>query len=434
MLLALLSVTVLLVLLASVQMRADIGPQPALTDTERAELQQLLLEIAPERPGVASLEDIRLNTPQLNLLSRYVLQLMELESELAMRLTTKAGFLETQLSYQLSDRFMPLYLNIEAHFETSQQQTRIAALKIGHLPIPYFFTEFVTDHIRENYLANSSYASDIQALLESVKQIDLDSEYLRVIVAWDPLLVDRVTQQAQLLFISEKDQQMIQRHYELIRQVVAKIPESRRAISINELMQPLFEAAKNHSLQGSNPIDENRTLFQTLALYVNNENINQLLPDAVAATIPKVKFIEVRLQRRQDLAIHLASMAALTSSTKAEVAEMLSTTKEAYDARYSSGFSFSDITANIAGVALGKLATENVSTAHLLQQRLALLQSEDEYIPQSLSNRDGLSETEFANQYTDRSSTGYLQRIQELEALIYSRPLFMDFPMVDLSL
>jgi len=127
-------------------------------------------------------------------------------------------------------------------------------------------------------------------------------------------------------------------------------------------------------------------------------------------------------------------MAALTSSTKAEVAEMLSTTKEAYDARYSSGFSFSDIAANIAGVALGKLATENVSTAHLLQQRLSLLQDEDEYMPSAQSNRDGLSESEFSAQYTDRSSKGYLSRIEELETLIYSSPLFMVFPMIDLRI
>ena len=57
------------------------------------------------------------------------------------------------------------------------------------------------------------------------------------------------------------------------------------------------------------------TLFQALAVYVNNESIAQLLGEDSAGSIQPAKFIEVRLQRRQDLAQHLVSIAAITAST-----------------------------------------------------------------------------------------------------------------------
>ena len=53
----------------------------------------------------------------------------------------------------------------------------------------------------------------------------------------------------------------------------------------------------------------------------------------MAAEVPRAKFIEVRLQRRQDLAQHVSSIAAISALAGAELAKFLSTTKEAYDAR-----------------------------------------------------------------------------------------------------
>ena len=59
-----------------------------------------------------------------------------------------------------------------------------------------------------------------------------------------------------------------------------------------------------------------------------------------------------------------------------------------------------------------------------MQQRLANLQDESDFMPEVGSNRDGLSESDFTAQYQDRNSEEYQQRLRQIQALINARPLF----------
>ncbi len=145
-----------------------------------------------------------------------------------------------------------------------------------------------------------------------------------------------------------------------------------------------------------------------------------------SSSVTDAKAIEVRLLRRQDLAQHLASVASITASAGADVAAMLSTTKEAYDARYRSGFSFSDLTANTVGVNLASIATKDAATAKRLQARFIEVKDESEYMPTVGNNRDGISESDFTKLYQDRNSEQYLERMNQINELVLGTPLFVD--------
>jgi uncharacterized protein YfiM (DUF2279 family) len=132
----------------------------------------------------------------------------------------------------------------------------------------------------------------------------------------------------------------------------------------------------------------------------------------------------VRIQQRQDLAQHVASSAAIAATAGIDVARILSSVKENYDARYRSGFSFSDLTANRAGMLLGALATSSPENALVLQQRLARLTGDGDYLPFLTNNRDGLTESDFSARYRHENSADYQARLQEIDALLYQLPLF----------
>ena len=117
-------------------------------------------------------------------------------------------------------------------------------------------------------------------------------------------------------------------------------------------------------------------------------------------------------------------MAAITASLGFELAQLVSTTKEAYDARYRSGFSFSDLTANNVGMTMANLATNNVNSALEIQRRLANVEFEEDYMPLVGNNRDGIPEEDFAIIYNDRTSAEYQNRVIEIKEMIHSRPLF----------
>jgi hypothetical protein len=323
---------------------------------------------------------------------------------------------------------MPLFLNLQMEFIGSGNLLKFASLQIGKLKVPEVFLQYALSRIRASLESSNTVYQDFNLLLSRVQQVTVSPDRIDVELVWDPILISNISNHAQQLFISDQDQQRIMDYYRRIGEIAAAIPSDLRAVSLNAFLVPLFTAAVEKSRSGSDPVAENRTLFQALAIYINNENIEQLIGVELAESLPNPKLIEVRLRRRQDLAQHLVAMAAITASAGADLAQMLATTKEAYDARYRSGFSFSDLAANTVGVTMAGHSTRDARSARLMQERLANLQNEADYMPTVGNNRDGLSESDFNAIYQNRSSEEYQQRLSEIQELINARPLFRDLP------
>lgn len=413
-----------IVLLLSIETSPSLVDAQQFSGEELSRIETLLLDSTPQSPSNASRHELQLNSEELNLLLRYAVSVMNLSSNWAARTQLTQDNLHAQLSVRLGEGPLPIYLNVEADFIEDENLLTLDALRIGKIGVPNRFLQFTLQQLRGDLATENIVYQDFSELINSIESVELEPNQMTVSLQWDPNLIGRIGNQAQQLFISEQDRQRIIDYYAIITNIAAAVPTDIRAVSINAFLSPLFVVAQEKTLAGSDPIAENRTAFQTLAIYLNEESIAQLIGEEAAAEIEAAPIIEVRLQRRQDLAQHLVSIAAITASAGADLAQMLSTTKEAYDARYRSGFSFSDLTANSVGVAIAQLATSDSEIARIMQGRLANLQNESDYMPEVGNNRDGLSETDFNAMYTDRSSPQYQERLAEIQTLIESRPLF----------
>ena len=413
-----------IVLLLAVQTEPAVTNAPALTSNEISRVEQLLLKSAPQSPSARSEQNLQLNADELNLLLSYSINMTRLSPEWAAVLTLADNTVNTKLTFQLVDGWIPLYLNFGVNLILNDSLLVLDKLVVGKLQVPNGLLELASTSMRSYLDGENKTYQNFSELIANVDQISVIQDRIYVTLQWDPILISRISEQAQQLFISDEDQQRIMEHYRLISEIAAAIPANLRAVSLNTFLVPMFTAANERSESGSDPIAENRTLFQTLAIYVNRENISQLLGETLAKEMQPAKYIEVRLQRRQDLAQHLVSIAAITASTGADFAQLLSTNKEAYDARYRSGFSFSDLTANTVGVYLASYSTQDPATAIEMQKRLATLQTESDYMPEVGDNRDGLSESDFAAIYSDRNSPEYQRRLADIQALIKTRALF----------
>ena len=413
-----------IVLLLAVQTEPAVTNAPALTSNEISRVEQLLLKSAPQSPSARSEQNLQLNADELNLLLSYSINMTRLSPEWAAVLTLADNTVNTKLTFQLVDGWIPLYLNFGVNLILNDSLLVLDKLVVGKLQVPNGLLELASTSMRSYLDGENKTYQNFSELIANVDQISVIQDRIYVTLQWDPILISRISEQAQQLFISDEDQQRIMEHYRLINEIAAAIPANLRAVSLNTFLVPMFTAANEKSKSGSDPIAENRTLFQTLAIYVNHEDISQLLGETLAKEMQPAKYIEVRLQRRQDLAQHLVSIAAITASTGADFAQLLSTTKEAYDARYRSGFSFSDLTANTVGVYLASYSTQDPATAIEMQKRLSTLQTESDYMPEVGDNRDGISESDFAAIYSDRNSPEYQRRLADIQALIKTRALF----------
>lgn len=414
-------------LLLALQTERKVEVNATLSPDELEQIEQLLLDSAPASTTQASRQNIDFTTAEMDLLVRYGMQLMNLTPAWSSSVTLESEAVTANTSIAMGGANSPLFLNIESVFSPSAEGLVLERLQIGQVNLPGPIRNFAMTSVRNNLLATNVGFQEFDELAGNIDSLRIEEDRLHLTVAWQPDLIDRIASRTRQLFVPESDRQRIIAYYEEIRNIVTTIPTDLRAVSLNTFLVPLFTEAFDQSQSGGDPIAENRALLQALAIYVNNENIQRLLGPEWTEGVAPVNFIEVRLQRRQDLAQHLTSIAATTSSAGAGFAQLLSTTEEAYDARYASGFSFSDLTANTVGVTLGTLATESRESALELQRRVSELENESDYMPSAGNNRDGLSEADFATIYRDRNSPEYEQRILEIQRMIADRPLFQNF-------
>ena len=416
--------TPIIILLLSTETGPIVNSADSLTAEEITRIEQLLIESAPSSPGTPGRQSIDLNVDELNLFLDYGLNLLDLSRAWATQLSLEEGLLQSEVSIEILSDWIPLYLNINSEFVQVENRLQLEKVTVGKLQIPDRLIGIGLAGLRNNITRATPVFEDINQLIANVEKIDISSSQMQVQIYWDPELIVKISYEAQQLFITDDDRIRIIEYYESINAIATTIPTDIRAISLNALLVPLFMEAQERSDNGNDPIDENRSLLQALAIYVSNEDLSQLVGETMAAEVPRAKFIEVRLQRRQDLAQHVTSIAAISALAGAELAKFLSTTKEAYDARYRSGFSFSDLTANTVGVTLANYLTANSASAIEMQRRLSKILIESDYMPEVGNNRDGISETDFNAIYIDRNSTEYNQRLEEIQSLIDARPLF----------
>ncbi len=397
--------------------------RPQLSRAEAVRVEGLLLDSVPRTPGVAGPHEFAWNQEELNLLGRHLLSLSRMSPTLAAEVNLREGELGFEISRALGS-VLPMYVNLRGIITQVEGQPALSGLRIGYLPLPRLLVNRLTPSLTEALESDSPLQAEAARLLANVENVHFGSAEIRFNVQWDPELLARAGDQARQWLISETDRERILEYHAVISEVAGAIPESERAIPLGRLLAPLFGEAERKSLQGSDPIAENQALLQTLAAYVNGEDIEQLVGPEAAPGAPAAKFVEVRLQRRQDLAQHLTSIAAITVALGPDLALMLSTAKESYDARHRSGFSFSDLTANSVGVTLARLATRDRESALEIQRRMSDLRSDSEYMPEVGGNRDGISADDFSELYRDTGSAEYRQRLAEIQHLIESSRVF----------
>ncbi|MBL4820638.1 MAG: hypothetical protein JKY98_06570, partial [Gammaproteobacteria bacterium] len=318
--------------IAVVLLALQSGPLVPLSEplnaSEISQIEQLLVNSAPPNLSNPGLQEFSLSHDELNLLVRYAGELIGTDTEINSRILLHESTLQTEFSIPVVREFIPLYLNLGAEFASRDNELELVALTTGYLRVPGALVSNLAAWIEKQFLSGTQSYDDVTELLDSVKRISISASQLQVAFQWEPALLSQVRSQAQQFFVSRHDQQRMVRHYNVLAEVVNSLPESTRAIPLTSLFRPLFEAAQLQTSLDRNPIAENRTLLLTLAAYINQDDMAQWLSPELSEQLPAARVIEVRVQRRQDLAQHIASSAALAASAGANLARIISSTKE----------------------------------------------------------------------------------------------------------
>jgi len=421
----LISLPVVLLLLA-LDSDPSLAPMPALSSSEFGQLEDILLENAPESTSRASQKSITLDAEELNLLLRYSAQLLTPSHLWAAQMELNNEQLHVNANIGLVDFPSRFFLNIEGTMGLDRDRLRLQQLTLGKLSVPAGLLDLILDLVIANLEVANPARLGLAELTDQISNLQISPAAVSFDIQWQPELIAGLSHQIQQLFVSDDDRRRIAHYYTEIRNTVAAVPTDIRAVPLHTLLIPLFSAVRAESAVSRNPVAENRAAFQALSIFLNREDIASTTGIKSAQELAKPRPVEVRLQQREDLAQHVASIAAISSSAGTELAQLLSTTKEAYDARYRTGFSFSDLTANSVGVALAEFATKSDASALEFQRRVIALSDDSEYMPVVGNNRDGMTEAAFLDQYRDRGSTEFAKRLREIQTMIAERPFFAN--------
>ena len=174
-----------------------------------------------------------------------------------------------------------------------------------------------------------------------------------------------------------------------------------------------------------NAAEHNRAAILALAIFIGHHRVANFVgdvqPDADKALKPLTPPL---LRGRNDLARHFLISAALKVLSEQGVTLAIGEFKELMDrAMGGSGYSFVDLTADMAGIEFARVATSQVHAVRV-QQLLSEMHDDDVIMPPVDGLAEGLSKDQFIEQFERVDSDAYLQEVAKIKARLATVPLY----------
>jgi hypothetical protein len=317
----------------------------------------------------------------------------------------------------IPDTFLGRYLNVEAVIAESEKELEVSSLSIGSLPIPSWSikpaTIFALDWFMGDGKGEPTYAS--------IRSVQVDGQ--QITVAFQPpagLVADMKAAAGKAIHLGNKE--AIRAYYRTLTQVSLI---SRGTVSLADYMGPLFTVAAQRSRDNS-PVEENRAAILALAIYFGDSRFELLMRDVGTADFNDGGFDteQVHLEQRHDWVQHFVTTAAIQVAAGSGISNFIGEAKEIDDADGPSGFSFTDLAADRAGVRFAEVATRSAASARRLQQVIAAGAREADFFPRVGDLPEGLSESDFKAAYGDLDTPRYNALVAKIDRRIAAIALY----------
>lgn len=416
-----------LVLLPAAIVLLSIEKQPTITQKTALSLeniQQVKWIIQRNRPDSIQqkqLKDMILSEKELNLLVGYGLSSGIGLSHVGSQVTLSPGLLTAQVSLEIPSTPLGNYINLAVTLEEKQGSLKLHSLEAGRISLPGSNVLPLLAYGHRILMLMESYKTLSQAL-EAIKQVRIDGRYISLSYAWDP--TQNLQAQIKNSLVSPDHQARLVRHHNELARLSTQAQG--KSVSLANFLQPMFAFAALESQAGGNPVQENRALFQVLALVVTGQNLGSYINPELKKELARFRPARLLLRQRKDLTQHFLVSAALTVSASSHLANFLGIAKEMDDANHGTGFSFADLAADKAGVKIGEMAIANPTMARQLQERMQTIAHEDGFMPSISQLPEGIMALEFKVRYQDLDSAAYALVNSEIDQRLKNCLVFQN--------
>jgi hypothetical protein len=310
------------------------------------------------------------------------------------------------------------YVNIRAAIAPSAQGLDIRRVAVGRIEMP---ERLIMPAFRAalDWLAGPGKG---EAAIASVRRLKTEGKLVTVVYD-PPLHFARDLAASAQATLRGSDPQLIRIYYARIAETARGHRE--RETSLASYLVPLFRQARERSAVGD-PVDENRAAILALALHFGDPLVERLVGDVVPTELRSHDKAEnyVRLGGRHDYMQHFVTSAGLHLAGGKAFADAVGTAKELQDSDGGSGFSFTDLAADRAGVRFAEVAVASSASARRVQEALSGYIGERDFFPEVNDLPEGLSAEEFRRRYGDTARPAYDQIVTEIDRRIAAIALY----------
>lgn len=305
----------------------------------------------------------------------------------------------------------PYYVNLRLVLAPASGGLDITGLTVGRLPVPAPVARWGAGRIQELLRERMpTYTSIAQNLVAT----EISPAALVLTYRWEPALVDQIKKEGAALLISPEERERLLAHTEGIASFSRAVPAGRKTQAA-DLLGAVFTLARDRTKSPREAPAENRAALIALGLFVQGVDIPALLGET-DETRYRISPVKLRLAGREDFSQHLLISAGVAAAAGGGLADAVGLNKEIDDSRGGSGFSFTDLAADRAGVRLAESATG--SNAVRVQRLLAGAPSEALFLPRISDLPEFLPETELKARFGGVGAPAYEQLIRQIESRI----------------
>jgi hypothetical protein len=392
-----------------------IEPPPEFRRTDLIWVKSLFQKHDPRRQTPEVIHSIQLDEAELNRLLNYAVEFHRI-SGIAAELTPGTATLTASLIVPPLCRSgcNPFggYLNITAEFAEAPGGIRIVGLQLGSLPLPGILADGMARLAHRLLRRDETYAT----LADAFSQVTFDENQATLDYRWHPLLLTQLERKSADLLIDSEDQARMLAYAEQLDALLKPYPQG-STLPLVQAVAPLFAHAREI---GDNAAEENRAALTVLAAYMSGISMSRLL-EGKSQSIRRAPRILLSLHGRRDFSEHFVISAAITVNGGSRLANAIGLMKEEEDAGKGSGFSFTDLAANRAGVRLGERAMGNSAPA--LQQYLSIAHDDADLLPDFRDLPEFMPQSEFDRRFGPIGGPRYQEVIDRIDARLDAHPL-----------
>jgi len=386
-----------------------IEPPAAFNRTDMAGIKSLFQKHDPRRQTPDVVHSIRLDEAELNRLLNYAVELRRV-SGIAAELTPGLATLSATLT--VPDNPFGRYLNITAEVAEVPGGVRIQSLQLGSLPLPGALADWAARRFHTLLRRDDTYA----AMADAFSQVSFDENQATLDYRWHPDLLARMERKSVELLITPEEQARMLAYAEQLNLVLKQFPHG-STVPLVSVVSPLFAQARQ---AGGDARVENRAALTALAAYLGGVSLPRLFAGD-KHSIYRAPPVLLSLHGRRDFAEHFTISAALSINGGSRLANAIGLFKEEEDASKGSGFSFTDLAANRAGVRLGEHATGDAAAR--VQQQLAAARTDADLLPDFRDLPEYMPQAEFDRRFGPVGSARYQRVIETIDTRLAAHSL-----------